>query len=173
MPGLCVVPVMTQAIPEAPAGYSPAIPEIRLSLEQLEILNKYAPETITPAQLTGVPPRVVVVVPKDSRLEGLLAQYKPLKAARDEAAEAFDANSKAIRAELEEMYPPEKRPSEAYEIPASLMWPQLTFAYKEMKQLATKQVKQLLPVVYNAFTVTRSWWELRESTSGKPRGGRR
>jgi hypothetical protein len=144
-----------------PATETPLTP-LPLTPEQEAIIRSIAPQALVPVQAPeGAPARVVVKPVKDSRLEALLTQYKPLKDDKEAAAKDFEENT--IRAELEALYPGDKRPTEAYEIPATNMWPRLTFSYREAKQLATKQVKELMPVFYEAFSTVRSWWELRES----------
>lgn len=146
------------------------IAPLPLTPQQLAVIRQFAPAApAAPEATRTAPPRVVVKPVRDSRLEALLALYRPYKDAREQAEGQFKELTEGIRAELEALYPEEQRPAEAYEIPASPMWPQLTFAYKESRQLAVKQVRELLPQVYDAFHTVRSWWELRESATGRTR----
>lgn len=120
------------------------------------------------------PERAIVKPAANSRLEGLLCEYEQRKSEAAEAESKFKELKAAIVAELEGLYPDEStRPTVAYEIPSSLMYPALVMQYKVQWYLPADSVKTHLPEFYEAFKKEKSYPELRESQKGKGMGGRR
>lgn len=122
---------------------------------------------------TKRPERVVVRPAADSRLEGLHAQYEVLKQAEVDAKQAFSSLKNAIAAELEALYAGDDRPSDAYEVPASIYGPALTIYYKSQVYLPSDPIKQFFPEIYNQFKQQKVFTEVRASQAGQSRGGRR
>lgn len=132
-----------------------------------ELCDETAPESTAPE-------RAIVKPAANSRLEGLLCEYEQRKSEAAEAESKFKELKAAIVAELEGLYPDEStRPTAAYEIPASLMYPNLIWQYKTSEYLPAASIKEYLPDVYAAFKKPKNYWELRESQKGKGMGGRR
>ena len=103
---------------------------------------------------------VIVQVPADSRLEALLCTWEVTKAKHDAAAAAYDELKSGILAELTAMHP--ELDIRAYDIPASRMWPALTYGYKESYFLPAAKVKEYVEPVYEAFKQLKGYWELRK-----------
>jgi len=141
-----------------------------LTPEQQALVQAVAPRDETPVE---APARAIVQPVRESRLEGLLCLYSQYKSEFAEAKQKFDDLKDAITAELEGLYPDEAtRPTEAYEIPASIMYPGLTWQYKESWYLPVDAIRDNLPNVYEAFKKKKSYKELREAQTGR-RGGPR
>lgn len=154
---------------EAATTEAPLAP-LPLTDEQLAVIQALYPHLAIPVPPpASAPERVVVKPPRDSKLEGLLAQYKPFKDAKEQAENRFKELNKAITSELEDMYQGAKRPTEAYEVPASTMWPALTVAYRVKEYLPAPKIREFLPAVYKAFATTSRYSEVRESTVGRKR----
>lgn len=103
---------------------------------------------------------VIVTVPKDSRLEALLATYETVKARRDEAAAAYDDLTSGILAELREL---DSAPDiKVYEIQATRMWPALAYGYQQTPYLPAPKVRAHIPAVWDAFKQYKESWVLRK-----------
>lgn len=160
---------MTDAAVEAQLA---PLPLTEAQLAAIRALNPAVFEQITgqPAEAPQRPERVIVRPGKESRLEALLALYRPYKDEAAAAKQKFDDLKASISAELEAAFEGDARPSDAYEIPASAMWPQITFQRKSQPYLPTAKIREFLPDVYKAFAGVKEYWEMRESTRGQRRG---
>jgi hypothetical protein len=142
-----------------------------LTAEQIDVIQSLFPQAflIAPMPAVKAPARVVVKPAPDSRLEGLLTLFKSRQEASAAAETAFKDLKRAILAELEALYPEAARPTEAYEVPATALYPQLTFQYKEVPYLPAPRIREFLPAVYDAFHGVKRYWELRETGKGGKR----
>lgn len=143
---------------------------------EAEYLPRVAEAAVSPdaGPESSAPERVIVKPVRNSKLEGLLCEYAQRKAEAAEYEQKFKDLKAAIIAELEAAYPdPETRPTEAYEITASQMYPALTLQYKKSWYLPVDSIRDNLPQVYAAFKKLKTYAELRESQKGKGTGGRR
>lgn len=102
---------------------------------------------------------VIVEVPKDSRLEGLLTLRDSLKDKRDAAQGAYDENKEGILRELKQLYPDPT--IKVYEMQASRMWRRMTYTYSRAAYLPGKVIEEHLPVVFEAFKRFKEGWTLR------------
>ena len=128
-----------------------------------------------PVPESPAPPERVIVKPEaNSRLEALLCQYSQRKAEYEDRKQAFDELKSAITAELESAFPDESRPSKAYELQESMMWPRLSFTYSEGSYfLPSDEIKAQMPAVYDHYKKRKKgFWSLREGQQGKPKGKR-
>lgn len=135
---------------------------LNLTPEQLAFIQSLSASSPEP-EPEGRPERVVVKPPPNSRLEALLCEYSSRKKAAQEAEAKFKELKAAIGAELENLYPPEQRPSEAYEIPPTMMYPEITFQQKKSWYLPDGVIREYLPQVYDTFKKEKAYWELREA----------
>jgi hypothetical protein len=102
---------------------------------------------------------VVVAAPAGSRLEQLHAQYEEAKAARDAAAERFDAISAGIKAELAAAAPDRVK----VDLPAGA-GPALRLVYTESWRLDSKKLKAADPYTYAAYAKQSGSWSLKPVT---------
>lgn len=146
-----------------------------LTPEQQALVNASSPAAhLSPEEQGKAPERVIVQPARESRLESLLCLYEQKKTAAQDAERTFKELKSAIAAELETLYSDlDKRPTQAYEIPGTVMYPPLVLQYKESWYLPVDSIRDNLPNVYEAFKKRKVYQELRESQAGKgrrPRG---
>ncbi len=119
--------------------------------------------------------RVIVKPARDSRLIELLCEYKVRKQEAADAEQRFKDLKSAIASELEDMYPAGARPTKGYEIPATLMYPELTINYKTQEYLPGGEIKKHFPEIYDTFKRESRFTDVREKIQGNggPRGRKR
>lgn len=103
-------------------------------------------------------PLTVTPVP-GSRLEQLVSAYETLKARRDEAREALETCSDAIKAEVRGAYPGQK----SFIITGSPHWPALRLTWSRPWRLDSRRMKAEAPRLYVQFAVRsdEGQWDLR------------
>jgi hypothetical protein len=109
------------------------------------------------------PERVLVKPDPDSRLASLLCLYETRKAEADAAEKAYDELKKSVLTELEAMTSEDERPSKAYDIVGSPMWPPVSYTYISKFYLSNPMIREHLPEVYEAFKKEQHHWELRKA----------
>ncbi len=116
-------------------------------------------ETVTETPAPVRDKTVIVEVPKDSRLEGLLTLRDSLKEKRDAAQQAYDENKEGILRELMLLYPDQD--IKVYEMQGTRMWKRMTYTFSRTPYLPGKLIEEHLPVVYEAFKRYKQGWTLR------------
>lgn len=107
-------------------------------------------------QQPAVIPLLATATP-GSRLEQLLAQYESAKAEAAEAADKFDAVTKAIKGELTRMHPGQP----VVRLTGAPGMPQLIMRWKQSWRLDSKRLKAEQPELYVRYAVRGGTWELR------------
>ncbi|GAA5154680.1 hypothetical protein GCM10023340_38650 [Nocardioides marinquilinus] len=120
-------------------------------------MTTQAPEQPEPQRLTVTPDG-------ESRLAQLHALYPDLKAAADDAASKLKAVTDAIKVELTQLAPEERR----FELagPADSRTPALQLTYVESQRVDSRRLKAEQPAVYAAYSKPSGSWTLRPATGG-------
>lgn len=101
---------------------------------------------------------VIVIVPKDSRLETLLCIAGVTKDKKDAADKAWAEIQEGIFAELTAMHP--EADIKVYDIAPGPMWDGYTYSYSESFFMPAKKVREHLSPVWEAFKQVKSSWRL-------------
>jgi hypothetical protein len=102
---------------------------------------------------------VIVDVPKNSRLEGLLTIEEGLEDKASAANAALKENKAAILTELKLLHPDQD--IKVYEIPRTQMWNKRTYTYSLSWYLPTDMIKKHMAPVFEAFKACTEKWTLR------------
>jgi hypothetical protein len=105
---------------------------------------------------------VIVEVERDSRLETLCCLWETAKAKHDAAEAAYKELCGGIFAELTAKYP--DTDIKAYEIPATKMYPALTYGFKKQAYLPAPKIRQFMNPVYEAFKQFKEYWMLSKTS---------
>lgn len=103
------------------------------------------------------PPPLLIRPDPGTRLEALLSQYGPLKAAAEEAKARYDAVTDAIKAELSGSH----QGVRDFTVPGSPAWPDLRLTWRSPWHFDVKRFKHDHPVIYATYAEQKGRWELR------------